>query len=90
MGLGGEITKAEYFREHAEFLRAIALCLRRDDANRTRLLNMSDYFEDMAKAAESETRSSLANEACNLKKQSLARGPRRTRGSVTVDRQVPR
>ena len=68
MGMGDEITKAEHLHEHAEFLGAMARCLRRDDKNRTSLLNMSRYFEDMAKAADNETRSSAANEDCKPNK----------------------
>ena len=45
------ITKAEYFREHAEFLRAMARCLRGDDKSRTTLLRMAYHFEDLAEAA---------------------------------------
>ena len=50
----GEITKAEYFREHAELLSAAARSLKPEDKNRASLLNMSYYFERLAEAAERE------------------------------------
>ena len=52
-----EITKAEYFREHAELLARVARCLQRDDKKRSTLLSMSYHFETLAEAAETETRS---------------------------------
>lgn len=75
--MGGRITKAEYFREHAEFLRAVARHLRRDD-NRTKLLDLACHFEERAQAAENETGSSSAKENCKPKKEALPRGRRRT------------
>ena len=50
--MDGKITQAEHFREHAEFLRALARCLKPDDKNRTSLLNMTYYFENLAQATE--------------------------------------
>ena len=75
--MDGDITKAEHFREHAEFLRATARCLRRDDKNRATLLDMAYHFEDLAKVGENGTRKSSANEN-RLKKEALplVRGPR--------------
>jgi hypothetical protein len=52
--MGGEITKAEYFREHAEFLSAVARCLKTNDKNRATLLSMSHHLENLAEAAEHE------------------------------------
>lgn len=75
--MGGRITKAEYFREHAEFLRAVASHLRRDDS-RTKLLNLACHFEERAKAAEDETRSTSAKENCKPKNEAPPRGRRRT------------
>ena len=54
----GDITKAEYFRDHAEFLSATARCLKANDKNRTALLEMSYRLETLAKSAEQETRRS--------------------------------
>lgn len=51
-----EITKVEYFRDHAEFLRAVAGCVRENDKTRTRLLDMAFYFEDLAESADRDTR----------------------------------
>jgi hypothetical protein len=81
--MGGRSTKAEYFREHAEFLRAVASHLRRDDS-RTKLLNLACHFEERAKAAEEEIRSSVTKENCKSKKEALPRGRSRTRGGVTA------
>ena len=75
--MGVRTTKAEYFREHAAFLRAVASHLRRDDS-RTKLLNLACHFEERAKAAEDEARSSSAKENCKPKKEELPRGRRRT------------
>ena len=50
------MTKAEYFREHAEFLSSLAGYLRIDDKNRLTLLKMSYYFEKLALSADEETR----------------------------------
>ena len=49
--MDGHITKAEHFREHAEFLHAMARCLRRDDKSRTTLLRRAYHFEHLAKVA---------------------------------------
>ena len=38
--MDGEITKTEYFREHAEFLSAVARCMKTNDKNRITLLRM--------------------------------------------------
>ena len=54
-----ENTKAERLREHAEFLRASARWLKPDDKNRTTVLNMTYYFDNLAEAAENEARRSL-------------------------------
>ena len=56
-----EITKAERLREHAEFLRASARCLKPDDKNRTTVLNMTYYFDNLAEVADNEARRSLAS-----------------------------
>jgi len=77
--MGGRIIKAEYCREYAGYLRAMARYLQ--DDNRTKLLNMACHFEEMAKAAENEPRSSSVNENCKLKEK--ARGAPRP-GSVTT------
>jgi hypothetical protein len=50
-----QTTKAEYFREYAEYLRAIARHVR--DDKRNTLLGMVAHFEELAKGAEAETRS---------------------------------
>src|SRR5687767_11963275 len=51
-----QITRVEYLRQHARFLSAVARRLKRDDKNRARLLNMSDYLEHSAELAEKENR----------------------------------
>jgi hypothetical protein len=81
----GEITKAEYLREHSEFLRAMARCLKPNDKNRTTLLNMTHHFENLAEAAENEVRRSSADNNCrSKKKEALPRARILTRASVTV------
>jgi hypothetical protein len=50
-------TKAEYFREYAEYLRAIARHVR--DDKRDVLLGMVDHFEGLANAAETTRSSSI-------------------------------
>ena len=50
-----KITKAEYFREHAELLSSIAGSLNFNDKSRAPLVRMSHYFEALAEAAERET-----------------------------------
>jgi len=75
--MGGRTAKAEYFREHAEFLRGVARHLKRDDS-RTKLLSLACQFEERAKAAEKETHSSSAKENCKPNKEALPRGRRRT------------
>jgi hypothetical protein len=76
---GGRIIKAEYCREYAGYLRAMARYLRDDSC--AKLLNMACHFEEMAKAAENEPRSSSVNENCELKEKAH-REPRP--GSVTT------
>jgi hypothetical protein len=49
---GEDILKAEYFRQHAECLRAIGSRLRSHDKNRVTLLNMADYFDCLANQAQ--------------------------------------
>ena len=78
--MGGRTTKAEYFREYAECLRAMARYVRRDDS-RTKLLSMACHFEEMARAAENEPRSSSVKENCKLKEKTHGE-PRP--GSVTT------
>ena len=51
-GMDEKNPKAEYFREHAELLSGVARSLKPADRNRTRLLNMSYYFERLVEAAE--------------------------------------
>ena len=61
-GMNDEITKIEYFREHAQFLSAVARCLKRDDKNRAKLLSLSHHLENLADAAEHEARRSSASD----------------------------
>ena len=77
--MGRQITKAEYFHEYAELLRAVAHRLKRDD-HRTTLMNTASRFEGLAKVAENEPVAS-ANEKCKLKKEALPRVRSRTRGT---------
>jgi hypothetical protein len=79
-----EITKAEHLREHSEFLRAMARCLKPNDKNRITLLDMSYHFENLAKAAENEERRSAADDSSKSKKEALPRARIRTRATVTV------
>ena len=72
-GMDDKITKVEYFREHAQFLSAVAHCLKRGDKNRNKLLSVSYHLENLAEAAEREAHHSATSD--NRKKKSeLARG----------------
>jgi len=69
-----QITKVEYFREHARFLSAVARRLKRNDKNRARLLNMSDYLERSAELAEKEKRRFSTRDDSKSRSQPLPRG----------------
>ena len=81
--MDGQTQRPNTFASTLSFC-AMARSLRRDKKSRTTLVRMAHHFEDLAKAAETETLSSSASDNCKQNKEALPLIRSRTRGDVTV------